>query len=93
MGNEKREWNNAFLVSQPCSNVTSAQKVRYINFEPRVRVPSGSVARAPVLARVRRYLPEDEQGAPMGEAGGSGSASFDGIRHGCFYEMGQNPEE
>lgn len=56
MGNEKREWNKAFLVSQPCSNVTSAQKGRVkrpqmnITFEPSSSCNSGTrVARAPVL--------------------------------------------
>ena len=29
------------------------------------------------------YAPEDEQGTPVGEAGGTGGIAFDGIRH-CF---------
>lgn len=32
--------------------------------------------------RTDAHAPEDEQGTPMGEAGGTGGISFDGIRHG-----------
>lgn len=31
--------------------------------------------------RTDTHAPEDEQGTPMGEAGGTGGIAFDGVRH------------